>query len=132
MNERAEISMQTLIGIVTPFAWDERDQVCEVSLSATDDREYRIENGSQFLGLLQKAIQATGVIAFGKKRHRTIKIKKFKTLDTLSLFEHVYPEYSRAITGPDLKSEDVKPSEKRFPKKVHHGREEANIFSSTA
>ena len=109
MDKRAETSVQTLVGVVTPFAWDERDRVCEVSLSATDDHEYRIENGSQFLDFLQKPIQATGVITFGEKRHRTINIKRFTMLDTTSLFEHIYPEYSRAITGPEVGPEDGTP-----------------------
>ena len=130
MNERTETSVQTLVGVVTPFAWDERGQVCEVSLSATDDQEYRIENGSRFLGLLQKPIQATGVITFGKKRHRMITIKKFKILDTPTLFEHVYPEYSRAIAGPGFDPEDGKPPKKRSGRKGRHGREDVGIFSS--
>ena len=109
MNKRAESSVQTLVGVVTPFAWDERGQVYEVSLSAVDDQEYRIENGSQFLGVLQKPIQATGVITFGKKMHRTINIKRFKILDTPTLFEHIYPEYSRAITDPEYEPENGKP-----------------------
>ena len=37
MKKKVNPSMQTLVGIVTPFAWDERDQVSEVSLSATDE-----------------------------------------------------------------------------------------------
>ena len=57
MEKKTETSVQTLVGIVTPFAWDERGQVCEVSLSATDDQEYVIENGSQFLDFLQKPIR---------------------------------------------------------------------------
>jgi hypothetical protein len=87
MHKRAETSMQTLVGVVTPFAWDERDQVCEVSLSATDDREYYIENSSRFLGVLQKPIQATGVITNGKKSRRSIHIKKFEVVDSAALTE---------------------------------------------
>ena len=130
MNKRAETSMQTLVGVVTPFAWDEHDQVCEVSLSATDDQEYRIENGSQFLDLLQKPIQATGMITLGKKMHRKINIKRFKTLDRHSLFEHMYPEYSRAITGPAFEPEGERPYKKSQRRKGRHGREDVRLFSS--
>ena len=58
--------MKTLVGIVTPYAWDESDQVCEVSLSATDDEEYVIENSGRFLDLLQKPIRAVGMVKSGR------------------------------------------------------------------
>lgn len=37
MKKKIESSMQTLVGVVTPYAWYESDRVSEVSLSATDD-----------------------------------------------------------------------------------------------
>jgi hypothetical protein len=132
MNKRTETSVQTLVGVVTPFAWDERDQVCEVSLSATDDQEYLIENSSQFFGVLQKPIQATGVITNGKKMHRMINIKRFKLIDTSSLFEHVYPEYSRAIAGPEFDPAEEKPYKHGSRKKGLHGRKDVGIFSTNA
>ena len=48
MKKKLSATTQTLVGIVTPYAWDESDQVCEVSLSATDDEEYIIENSQGF------------------------------------------------------------------------------------
>ena len=48
MTQQTTPAMQTLVGIVTPCQWDENDQVREVSLSATDDEEYVIENGERF------------------------------------------------------------------------------------
>lgn len=77
--------MQTLIGIVTPYAWDESDQVCEVSLSATDDEEYIIENSARFLDLVQQPIRAVGLVKSGKKMNRAINIKKFEMLDSVPL-----------------------------------------------
>jgi len=106
MKKKAESSVQTLVGIVTPFAWDERGQVCEVSLSATDDQEYVIENGSRFLDFLQKPIRATGLVRLGKKMHRMITIKNVQVLETSALFEHVHPEYSRAIAGHESEPVD--------------------------
>jgi len=84
MNKKVTASMQTLVGIVTPYAWDESDQVSEVSLSATDDEEYVIENSGRFLDLLQKQIRAVGMVKYGKKIHRAINIKKFELLESAS------------------------------------------------
>lgn len=85
MKKKINSSTQTLVGIVTPFAWDENDRVCEVSLSATDDEEYIIENSERFLDLVQKPIRAVGVVKIGKKVHRAINIKKFELLESASL-----------------------------------------------
>ena len=84
MKNKVTSSIQTLVGIVTPFAWDESDRVCEVSLSATDDEEYIIENSERFLDLVQKPIRAVGMVKIGKKVHRAINIKKFELLESAS------------------------------------------------
>jgi hypothetical protein len=84
MNKKVTASMQTLVGIVTPYAWDESDRVSEVSLSATDDEEYVIENSGRFLDLVQKQIRAVGMVKCGKKMHRAINIKKFELLESAS------------------------------------------------
>lgn len=81
MKKKTNVSMQTLIGIVTPYSWDESDEVCEVSLSATDDEEYIIENSARFLDLVQQSIRAVGLVKSGKKMHRAISIKKFELLE---------------------------------------------------
>ncbi|BBO91860.1 hypothetical protein [Desulfosarcina ovata] len=87
MKKKVNASMQTLVGIVTPSAWDEGDRVFEVSLSATDDEEYVIENSERFLDLVQKPIRAVGMVKVGKKVHRAINIKKFELLESASLEE---------------------------------------------
>lgn len=84
MKKKINTSMQTLVGIVTPYAWDESDRVTEVSLSATDDEEYIIENSERFLDLVQKSIRAVGCVKSGKKMHRAINIKKFELLENTS------------------------------------------------
>jgi hypothetical protein len=84
MNTQIRTSTRTLVGVITPYAWDENDRVTEVSLSATDDEEYIIENGQRFMELIQKPIRATGIVKSGKKFHRAIQIKKFEML------EHTY------------------------------------------
>mgnify|MGYP000430477329 CR=1 FL=1 len=81
MKKKVNPSTQTLVGIVTAFAWDESDRVREVSLSATDDEEYIIENSERFLELIQKPIRAVGEVKIGKKVHRAINIKKYELLD---------------------------------------------------
>jgi len=80
MNKKTKPAMLTLKGIVTASNWDENDQIIEVSLSATDDEEYVIENSKRFLDLTQKPIRATGLVTVGKKIHRMINIKKFELL----------------------------------------------------
>jgi hypothetical protein len=87
MKKKIRASRQTLVGIVTPYAWDESDQVSEVSLSATDDEEYIIENSQRFLDLVHKPIRAVGLVKSGKKVHRAIDIKKFELLESLSAAE---------------------------------------------
>ncbi len=87
MKNKIRASKQTLVGIVTPYAWDESDQVSEVSLSATDDEEYVIENSERFLSLVQKPIRAIGLVKSGKKIHRAIDIKRYELLESLSVAE---------------------------------------------
>ena len=72
---------ETLIGIVTPVQWNEYDQVTAVSLSATDDEEYRIENGEKFIDLVQKVIEASGEVRRDQKTARTITIKRFSIIE---------------------------------------------------
>ena len=87
MSKEVTASMHTLVGIVTPYAWDESDRVSEVSLSATDDEEYVIENSGRFLDLIQKPIRAVGMVTSGKKIHRAINIKNFQLLESASVNE---------------------------------------------
>lgn len=82
MKKKATSSIETLVGIVTPSAWDESDRIIEVSLSATDDEEYLIENSERFLDMVQKPIRAIGLVKRGKKIHRAINIKKYEILDS--------------------------------------------------
>jgi hypothetical protein len=72
---------ETLIGIVTPVQWNEFDQVTAVALSATDDEEYRIENGEKFIDLIQKVIEASGEVRRDQKAARTITIKHFSVIE---------------------------------------------------
>jgi hypothetical protein len=82
MKKKVNESTQTLVGIIIPYAWNESDQITDVSLSATDDEEYLIENSARFLDLVHKTIRAVGLVRKGKKIKRTINIKKFDMLDS--------------------------------------------------
>jgi len=73
---------ETLTGIVTPVQWDEDDRVTAVALCATDDEQYLIENSEQFLSLIQKSIQATGVVQRDAKPPRSIIIEHFCILES--------------------------------------------------
>lgn len=75
---------ETLIGIVTPVQWNEYDQVTAVALSATDDEEYRIENGEKFITLIQKVIEASGQVRRDKKAVRTITIEHFNVIENFN------------------------------------------------
>jgi hypothetical protein len=68
-------------GIITASNWDEHDRITAVTLSATDDEEYLIENGDKFIELVHHFIKATGVIKRQKKSPKTIYIKKYKVLE---------------------------------------------------
>lgn len=87
IKKKSTATLQTLVGIVTPCAWDDSDQVSKVSLFATDDEEYVIENSERFLDLVQKPIRVVGLVKTGKKVHRAITVKKFEMLDSLHLAE---------------------------------------------
>jgi hypothetical protein len=71
-------------GIITASNWDENDRITAVTLSATDDEEYLIENGDKFIDLVHHFIKATGVIKRQKKAPKTIFIKNYKVLEDSS------------------------------------------------
>ncbi|RPI71376.1 MAG: hypothetical protein EHM45_23630 [Desulfobacteraceae bacterium] len=73
---------ETLIGIVTPVQWDQEDRVTAVALCATDDEQYLIENSDQFINLIQKSIQATGVVKREPKTTKSIAIRQFCILES--------------------------------------------------
>jgi hypothetical protein len=83
MAKKRHEESETLIGVVTPVGWEE-DRVSEIALSATDDEEYYIENGEKFINLLQQCIEATGKVNRSKKAFRSILIKRFKVLESIS------------------------------------------------
>jgi hypothetical protein len=81
MSNKKDKGNEVLIGVVTPIKWD-GDQIAEVSLCATDDEEYHIENSYKFFDLVQQCIQATGSVQRTKKAFKSISIKKYKVIDS--------------------------------------------------
>ncbi len=79
MTKQKDGSTETLTGVVTAIEWDD-DEVTKVSLFATDDQEYHIENSHKFFELVQNCIEATGRVQRGKKSFRSIHIKKYRVL----------------------------------------------------
>jgi hypothetical protein len=73
---------EALIGIVTPVQWDDDDRVTAVALCATDDEQYLIENSDQFIDLIQKSIQATGIVRREDKSSKSITIAEFRILES--------------------------------------------------
>ena len=92
MKKRIKAGRQTLVGIVIPYAWDGDGRVSAVSLSATDDQEYIIENGERFLSLTQKPIRAAGFVKSGQEMHRAIVIKTFEVLDSTTVADEPLDE----------------------------------------
>jgi len=83
MSKKTNGNTEMLVGVVTPIEWD-GDRVSEVALFATDDEEYRIENGHKFFDFVQQCIEATGSVHRSKKTFRSISIKKFKIVESIS------------------------------------------------
>lgn len=85
MDKKIKASMQSLTGIVIPSAWDNYGKVTAVSLSATDDENYVIENSERFFDLIHKQIKVKGLVKSGKKMHQSIMIKKCEIMDSTTV-----------------------------------------------
>lgn len=70
----------TLTGIVIPVEWDDRQGVIGASLATADEKEYRIcttKKGKELLGVLQREIEATGVLHRDEKGRNVITIRSY-------------------------------------------------------
>lgn len=132
MNKKINSTMQTLVGVVTPYDWDENDHISQVSISATDDEEYLVENSERFISLVQKLIRATGIVTYGKKTHRMINIKKFQMLDYDTAFEQVHSEHSRAFAGPESDLINLEQPIRDIKTRRRHEKKGSRLFSSNA
>jgi hypothetical protein len=71
---------EALIGIIAPIQWSDDGRITAVSLCATDDEQYLIENGEQFFSLAQKSIHAFGVVK--REVPKSIVIEGFSILES--------------------------------------------------
>ena len=70
----------TLMGIVIPADWNDRQELIAAALATADEKEYRIvgnKRGKELLGCLQRQIEATGVLERNEKGGDMITIKSY-------------------------------------------------------
>jgi hypothetical protein len=70
----------TLIGIVIPADWNDRQEVSAAALATADEKEYRIagnKKGKELLGCLQRQIEATGGLELDEKGRDIITIRRY-------------------------------------------------------
>ena len=70
----------TLMGIVIPADWNDRQELIAAALATADEKEYRIvgnKRGKELLDYLQRQIEATGVLERDQKGRDLITIKSY-------------------------------------------------------
>jgi hypothetical protein len=70
----------TLVGIVIPADWNDRQEVIAAALATADEREYRIagnKRGKELLGCLQRQIEATGDMDHDEKGRDIIVVRSY-------------------------------------------------------
>lgn len=81
MKKQTHLMQKTIRGIITPSAWDKNDCVTAVTLSATDDEEYLIENSDELIDRVQMSIQATGIVRQDKNNLKRFLIKNYDIIE---------------------------------------------------
>ncbi|MCE5265740.1 MAG: hypothetical protein LLG97_19705 [Deltaproteobacteria bacterium] len=70
----------TLVGIVIPVDWDDRQEVIAAALATADEREYRIagnKRGKELLGCLQRQVEATGDLDRDEKGRDIVVVRSY-------------------------------------------------------
>jgi hypothetical protein len=70
----------TLLGIVIPADWNDRQEVTAAALATADEREYRIvgnKRGKELLHCLQRQVEATGTLEQDEKGGDVIIVKSY-------------------------------------------------------
>jgi hypothetical protein len=70
----------TLLGIVIPADWNDRQEVIAAALATADEKEYRIasnKRGKELLSCLQRQIKATGALEQDEKGGDIIAVKSY-------------------------------------------------------
>lgn len=81
MKKQTQSTRKTIRGIITASAWDKNDCVTAITLSATDDEEYLIENSEEFIDLVQMSIEATGFVKQIQKNLKTFFIQNYDIIE---------------------------------------------------
>ena len=74
--------MKNVKGVILPADWDSRGNVTAVSISATDEAEYLVENygrGRELMTMINQEIEASGKI-WGDGISRVIEVTDYSIL----------------------------------------------------
>ena len=72
-----------LKGVILPADWDRKGNVTAVSISATDETEYLVENfgkGSELIRLINQEIAVRGK-TWGDGRFRVIEVTEYRVME---------------------------------------------------
>jgi hypothetical protein len=70
----------TLLGIVIPADWNDRQELIAAAIATADEKEYRIvgnKRGKELLDCLQRQIEATGALERDEKGRDVINVKRY-------------------------------------------------------
>jgi hypothetical protein len=70
----------TLLGIVIPADWNDRQELIAAALATADEKEYRIvvnKRGKELLDYLQRQIEATGTLERDEKGRDVITVRSY-------------------------------------------------------
>ena len=70
----------TLLGILIPADWNDRQEVIAAALATADEKEYRIvgnRRGKELLSCLQRQIEVTGALERDEKVGEMITVKSY-------------------------------------------------------
>jgi len=73
----------TLSGVVTAARWDKGEQVTSVTISATDEQEYLVENtskGRELLELIHEQVQVVGVVKKNSEGKKIICVDRYTVI----------------------------------------------------
>ena len=60
------------------MGWDDSGKVIAVGISATDEKDYLIDNREKLLELIQREVEISGLILDGKDGKKVITVKRYK------------------------------------------------------
>ena len=76
----------TISGIVAPALWDKAYNVVAISIAASNEKEYLVEDdamGEELMDQLRNLVQVTGIVREEKGGDRVIEVKNYEVLNQL-------------------------------------------------